>query len=90
MPDQNLVTMYILSLGIDVSRWFRPGHRLTPDELAEEYARLVLHAIAADATKPVARAKGAAGRTTAKKSATSAAATRTASTRRARNGANGS
>ena len=47
VPDQQLVSMYVLSLGIDVSRWFRVGHRLTPDELAEEYARLVLHSIAA-------------------------------------------
>ena len=81
VPDQNLVTMYILSLGIDVSRWFRPGHRLTPDELAEEYARLVLHAIAADAKTPAKPPK---------KAAPSAASTRTASTRRARNGATAS
>jgi AcrR family transcriptional regulator len=53
MPDQQLVTMYILSLGIDVSRWFRAKHRLTPDELAEEYARLVLHAITP--ARPAAR-----------------------------------
>jgi len=81
VPDQNLVTMYILSLGIDVSRWFRPGHRLTPDELAEEYARLVLHAIAADAKTPAKPPK---------KASPSAAPTRTASTRRARNGATAS
>lgn len=49
-PDRQLATMYVVSLGIDVSRWFRAGHRLSPDELAEEYARLVLHSIAADRT----------------------------------------
>ena len=51
VPDQQLASMYVLSLGIDVSRWFRVGHRLTPDELAEEYARLVLHSIAAPTTR---------------------------------------
>lgn len=43
--DQALVTMFILSLGIDVARWFRPGHRLTPEELSEQYEELVLAAI---------------------------------------------
>jgi len=45
--DRALVTMFILSLGIDVSRWFRPGHRLTPEELSEQYEELVLAAISA-------------------------------------------
>lgn len=56
MPDQQLVAMFILSLGIDVSRWFRSNHRLTPEELAEEYAGLVLHAITAEATPATKRA----------------------------------
>ena len=51
VADRQLAGMYVLSLGIDVSRWFRVGHRLTPDELAEEYARLVLHSIAAPTTR---------------------------------------
>ncbi len=45
--DGQLLTMFILSLGIDVSRWFRPGHRLTPEELARQYEELVLRAISA-------------------------------------------
>lgn len=52
VPDQQLVTTYILSLGIDVARWFRTGHRLTPDELAAEYARLVLRSISAGVADP--------------------------------------
>jgi AcrR family transcriptional regulator len=47
VQDRALVTMFILSLGIDVSRWFRPGHRLTPAELAAQYQGLVLQAIKA-------------------------------------------
>jgi len=43
--DRQLVTMYILSLGIDVSRWFRPGRRLTPDIIADQYSHLVLRSI---------------------------------------------
>jgi len=50
VEDRALVTMFILSLGIDVSRWFRPGHRLTPDALADQYSTLVLGAISATAT----------------------------------------
>jgi AcrR family transcriptional regulator len=47
VQDRALVTMFILSLGIDVSRWFRPGHRLTPMDLASQYQGLVLQAIKA-------------------------------------------
>lgn len=54
--DQQLVTMCTLSMGIDVSRWFRPGHRLRPDELADEYARLVLQAISPVAVRAIDQA----------------------------------
>jgi AcrR family transcriptional regulator len=36
--DITLATIMILSLGIDVSRWFRPDHGSTPDELAAFYS----------------------------------------------------
>lgn len=36
--DIRLSTIALLSLGIDISRWYRPGGRLTPDEMAESYA----------------------------------------------------
>ena len=42
VADQQLVTTAVLSLGIDVSRWFRAGHRLSPDQLADAYADLVI------------------------------------------------
>lgn len=53
--DQRVVTMFILSLGIDVGRWFRAGNRLSPDELAEEYANLVIRAITPGANPENAR-----------------------------------
>jgi AcrR family transcriptional regulator len=36
--DVTLATIALLSLGIDVARWFRPGGRLTPEQVAENYA----------------------------------------------------
>jgi AcrR family transcriptional regulator len=35
--DVTLATIALLSLGIDVARWFRPGGRLTPQQVAENY-----------------------------------------------------
>src|SRR5258707_30050 len=35
----------ILSLGIDVSRWFPPGGRLSPAELGELHSRFALRAL---------------------------------------------
>ena len=41
-PDPHSATAAVLSLGIDVARWYRPGGRWTPDELAEHYTGLVV------------------------------------------------
>jgi AcrR family transcriptional regulator len=64
IDDRQLVTMFILSLGIDVARWFRPGHRLTADALGDQYSELVLSAISAQARSgggptPAKRARSA-------------------------------
>ena len=40
--DVDLGTIMIVSLGIDVSRWYRPNHGRTPDELAEYYSQRVV------------------------------------------------
>jgi AcrR family transcriptional regulator len=45
IDDRRVLTTFILSLGIDVARWFRAGHRLSPDELAEQYAGLLLRTV---------------------------------------------
>lgn len=62
VSDPDLTTKFIVSLGIDVSRWFRPGHRLVPEQLAKEYEQLVLAAISAPraaAARPPRSAKPA-------------------------------
>jgi Tetracyclin repressor-like, C-terminal domain len=38
VPDLDLDTISLLSLGISVSRWFVPGKCLFPDALAEQFA----------------------------------------------------
>jgi AcrR family transcriptional regulator len=38
VQDINLVTIALLSLGIDIARWYRPGGRLSPDQVAASYA----------------------------------------------------
>jgi AcrR family transcriptional regulator len=38
VQDINLASIALLSLGIDIARWYRPGGRLTPDQLADSYA----------------------------------------------------
>jgi AcrR family transcriptional regulator len=41
-PDPAGATLAILSLCIDVARWYSPGGRLSPNELGELYADLML------------------------------------------------
>jgi len=47
VEDLEATTVAVLSLGIDVSRWFEIGKRLTPEELGAIYARLVLRTVCA-------------------------------------------
>jgi AcrR family transcriptional regulator len=46
VPDVHSATAAVLSLGIDVARWYRLGGRWTPDELAEHYSGLVVRMLA--------------------------------------------
>jgi AcrR family transcriptional regulator len=43
--DVPVITAGILGVGLTVGRWYRPGGRLTPDEIADEYIRFVLKAL---------------------------------------------
>jgi AcrR family transcriptional regulator len=45
VPDVSGTTLAVLSLCIDVARWFNPGGRRTPDEIGELYADLVLRMV---------------------------------------------
>ncbi|WP_431045187.1 TetR/AcrR family transcriptional regulator [Streptomyces sp. P1-3] len=48
VPDVSGTTVAVLSLCIDVARWFNPEGRRTPDEVGELYADLVLRMVGAD------------------------------------------
>jgi AcrR family transcriptional regulator len=44
--DVPVITAGILGIGLTVGRWYQPGGRLTPDEIADEYIRFVLKGLA--------------------------------------------
>ena len=46
-PDPRMTTLAILSLGIDVARWYRDEVRWTPDEVAAHYRLLALRMVGA-------------------------------------------
>jgi AcrR family transcriptional regulator len=43
--DAEVVALAILSLGIDVARWFSPDGRLSADELGEYYSEMVIRMV---------------------------------------------
>ena len=45
--DPRIAAAALLSLGIDLARWYRDGGRWTPDEIGEEYADIALRIVAA-------------------------------------------
>jgi AcrR family transcriptional regulator len=44
-PDAHMTTLAVLSLGIDVARWYRDEGRWTPDEVAAHYRVLALRMV---------------------------------------------
>ena len=46
-PDPHMTSLAILSLGIDVARWFRDEGRWSPDEVAAHYRLLALRMVGA-------------------------------------------
>jgi AcrR family transcriptional regulator len=48
--DVPIITAGILGIGLSVGRWYRPGGRLSPDQIADEYIRFVLKALDARPT----------------------------------------
>lgn len=48
-PD--MTSIALLSLGIDVARWFRDNGRFTPEAIADHYARLALRMVGASTEK---------------------------------------
>ena len=43
--DVPIIVAGILGVGLAVGRWYRPGGRLTPDEIADEYIRFIVKAL---------------------------------------------
>jgi AcrR family transcriptional regulator len=47
VPDPRMTTLALLSLGIDVSRWYDDDGALTPEEVGDHYAALALRMVGA-------------------------------------------
>lgn len=59
LADPGMITLAVLSLGIDIARWFRDEGRWSPAEVGEHYAQLALRLVGAKpATRSARRAKG--------------------------------
>lgn len=46
-PNPHTAALAVLSLGIDVARWYFDGYRVTPEQLASEYADIALRIVGA-------------------------------------------
>lgn len=46
-PSATMAATAIVSLGVDVSRWFGEGHRWSPDQIADFYADIALRIVGA-------------------------------------------
>lgn len=46
-PDAHMTALALLSLGIDVARWYRDEGEWTPEQIADHYANLALRVVGA-------------------------------------------
>ncbi|ANS31887.1 transcriptional regulator (plasmid) [Rhodococcus opacus] len=46
-PDPRMATVALLSLGIDIARWYRDGGRWSPEYIAKRYADMALRIVGA-------------------------------------------
>jgi len=44
-PDARIAAAALLSLGIDLARWYRDGVRWTPEQIADQYAEIALRLV---------------------------------------------
>jgi AcrR family transcriptional regulator len=44
-PDPSMATVALLSLGIDIGRWYHDGGRWSPQDIAEQYADMALRIV---------------------------------------------
>jgi AcrR family transcriptional regulator len=49
-PDPHIATVALISLGIDIARWYHDGGRWKPEDLAERYAEIGLRIVGARRT----------------------------------------
>jgi AcrR family transcriptional regulator len=61
VPDVRGTTVAVLSLCVDVARWFNPEGRATPDQVGALYADLVLRMVGAGRRRAVGRISGRSG-----------------------------
>jgi AcrR family transcriptional regulator len=47
VPDAAMAAACLLSLGIDLARWYQDGRRWTPEQIAEQYADMALRIVGA-------------------------------------------
>lgn len=47
VPDAAIASAALLSLGIDLARWYRDGLRWTPEQIADQYAAIALRIVGA-------------------------------------------
>jgi AcrR family transcriptional regulator len=47
VPDAGFASTALLSLGIDIARWYRPGGAWTPEDVGDAYAGLALRIVGA-------------------------------------------
>jgi AcrR family transcriptional regulator len=45
--DPHMASVALLSLGIDIARWYREGIRWTPEQIADRYAHIALRIVGA-------------------------------------------
>ncbi|MER7282654.1 TetR family transcriptional regulator [Dactylosporangium sp. NPDC000244] len=48
VPDTHLAGVALLSLGIDIARWYREGQLWSPEWIGESYAKIALRIVGAD------------------------------------------
>lgn len=46
-PDPHMTAVALLSLGIDIARWYRDAGRWSPEDIAEHYAEMALRIVGA-------------------------------------------
>jgi AcrR family transcriptional regulator len=47
IPDPQIATVALISLGIDIARWYHDGGRWTPEQIAEHYSEIGLRIVGA-------------------------------------------